>query len=284
MLIRYIIEFMSSAIITGLIGSVLATIVVLLTRIFLYKIHDMFPARALFKGVAGSDNPFLVFIVRLLDLQMEERYLTPVPRYAVVTQQENYEVRQHIPWVNSVEETNSIGHVLNVLGSAGIRKNIRIVFVDQYYDQWDAPMFILGGNWKAHRALSLCNPHFVFRDNEFFLEAEQQPYQPSASDADLGLLQKMINPTTGYPIWLAMGWRGAGTSAAAHALWRWWKELGILFGSKTFGLLLEMNDRDGWQQYGIVRLYPSPRWYKKILHPLSWRRIKRCIIRREVNN
>lgn len=267
--------------ITSLLGSILATFLILLTRLAFYKIRDMFPARALFKGIVGSDDPFLVFIVRLIDPQREGRFLTPVPCWhAVVTPQEEYDRRQHIPWVNSIDETYSVAHILNVLGIVGRRKNIRIVFVDRDYDQWDAPMFILGGNWKARRAFESCDPYFVFRDNSFILEPTSETFSPSTLDNDMGLLQKMINPTTGYPVWLAMGWRGAGTNAASYAIWKWWKELGILFGSRTFGLLLEMNDRDGWQQSFIVKLYPLPCRYKRVLHPLAWRRIRRSMIQR----
>jgi len=56
-----------------------------------------------------------------------------------------------------------------------------------------------------------------------------------------------------------MGWRGAGATAAAHFLVPWWKYLGILYGSKPFGPLLEFNDKDEWQQSYIVSLYPTPK-------------------------
>ena len=87
----------------------------------------------------------------------------------------------------------------------------------------------------------------------------------------------MINPATGLPVWVAMGWRGAGTIAATCALSRWWKEIGILYGSRRFGMLLGMNDKDGWQQCRIVRIYPEPKCYKKFLHPVAWKRISNAM-------
>ena len=159
---------------------------------------------------------------------------------------------------------------MNVLGRVGRSQNIELVYADLNFDQWDSPMFILGGSWKSTRAFETCNPHFHFR-NGFILGPTSETFSPRSNDNDMGLLQKMKNPATGHPVWLAMGLRGAGTNAATYALIRWWKELGNLYGTKTFGLLLEMNDRDGWQQSLIIRLHPLPKWYRRYLHPLAWR-------------
>jgi len=74
-----------------------------------------------------------------------------------------------------------------------------------------------------------------------------------------------------------MGWRGAGTVAATFALSRWWKEIAILYGSRHFGILLGMNDKDGWQQCSIVRMYPEPKFYKKFLHPVAWEKMSNAI-------
>jgi hypothetical protein len=131
-------------------------------------------------------------------------------------------------------------------------------------------MIILGGNWKAERALAICNPIFSFSDDTFRLRETGESFRPRTDDHDLGLLQKMLNPFSGLPVWVAIGWRGAGTNAATCALVRLWKELGIVYGSRPFGLMVEMNDRDGWQQFGIIRLHPRPRWWKKMLHPKAW--------------
>jgi hypothetical protein len=120
-------------------------------------------------------------------------------------------------------------------------------------------------------------PIFSYRDEKIILESTKDVYRPKTSDHDIGFLQKTINPVTGFPVWVAMGWRGAGTVAATYALLRWWKEIGILYGSHPFGILIGMNDKDGWQQSHIVRIYPEPKCYKKIFHPVVWRRISKAI-------
>lgn len=265
-------------IIIGAAGSIVATVFVLLTRLAFYKLRDTFPARALFNGIVGSDRPCLVFALRLTDLEQKGQFLAPLPRYAVATQQPLAECRQLTPWVTSTSETQSVAYILNVLGRAGKSENVQLVYVDQDFDKWDAPMFILGGSWKATRAFETCNPYFVFQENRFSLRPCGESYQPKSNDHDLGLLQKMINPTTGLPVWVAMGWRGAGTVVAAYALARWWKELGSLYGRNPFGVLLEMNDRDGWQQCRVLRLYPSVLWYRKLRHPVAWRTLSRLLL------
>ena len=262
---------MTDTLLIGILGSIIATVVVLLTQTAFYKIRDRLPARALFNGIAGSGAPCLVFIPRMTDVQQEGQFLEPLPRYAVVTNQSQFGTRQHIPWVNSIAVTQSVAHVLNVLGLAGRTENIQIAFVDEDFDQWESPMFILGGGWKATRAFENCHPHFAFQGNSFVLRPTGERFSPCSHEHDIGLLQKMINPATGLPVWIAMGGRGAGTNAATCALNRWWKKLGAVYGSKPFGVLLEMNDRDGWQQARIISVHPQPAWHRKLRHPYAWR-------------
>lgn len=261
----------------GAIGSVIATVVVLVTRLAFYKVRDRFPAYALFKSIVGSDVQCLVFTLRLTDMKKEGKFLTPLPKYAVASSQPEYEQRQLTPWVTSTSETQAVANILNVLGRVGRTENIQLVFVDQDSGRWDAPMFILGGNWKATRSFETCMPIFSYRDGKIILESTKDVYKPKTNDHDIGFLQKTINPATGLPVWVAMGWRGAGTVAATYALLRWWKEIGILYGSRPFGMLIGMNDKDGWQQCRIVRIYPEPKCYKKILHPVVWKKISKAM-------
>ena len=144
------------------------------------------------------------------------------------------------------------------------------MYVDRDFDKWDAPMFIIGGSHKSYSAYQTCEPGFVYRDGAFLLQTTGESFQPRTNDQDLGLLQKMFNPSTGYPVWVAMGSRGAGTTTATYALARWWKELGILYGNSRFGKLLEINDQDGWQQYRIIKIDTNVKWYSKLLHPIAW--------------
>lgn len=264
-------------IIIGAIGSIVATIIVLITRLIFYKVRDLFPAHSLFRGIVDSNSPCLVFTLRLTDMKREGNFLSPLPKYAVASPQQEFEPRQLTPWVTSTSETQSVAHILNVLGRIGRTDNIQLVYVDQAFDRWDAPMFILGGSWKATRSFETCRPNFSFRGGKFILEPTKESYQPKSNDHDMGILQKMINPVTGLPVWVAMGWRGAGTVAATFALSRWWKEIGILFGNRRFGILLGMNDKDGWQQCNIVRMYPEPKCYKKLLHPIAWKKMSNAI-------
>ena len=103
-------------------------------------------------------------------------------------------------------------------------------------------------------------------------------FRPRTTDHDIGLIQKMINPSTGLAVWVCMGLRGAGTTTATYALARWWKEFGILFGNRRFGVLLEINDQDGWQQQRIIKIKPDVMWYSKFLHPITWKKLSRAML------
>ena len=267
----------TTQILIGAFGSVVATVVVLLTRVTFYKVRDLFPARALFQGIVGSEKACLVFVLRMTDKERKGTFLAPVPKYAVASSQAGFEGRQLVPWVTSTSETQAVAHLLNVLGRAGRTEDIRLAYVGLEFDTWDAPMFIVGGSWKATRAFETCDPYFRFQDDRFIMAPTGDSYQPQSPDEDLGLMHKMVNPSTGLPVWVAMGWRGAGTIAASYALARWWKEFGLLFGRKRFAILVGMNDRDGWQQLRIRRIHPEPIWTAKLLHPLAWRTLRRAL-------
>ena len=217
------------------------------------------------------------------DTAQHADFITPIPNYSVVhdhpNSQNQFESRQNIPWATSTPGAQSLAFILNVLGRVGRSENIQITFPDMEYDRWNAPIFSLGGNWKTIRAMETCEPYFKFQNDAFILLPTNQRFSPQSQSEDMGLLQKMINPTTGLPVWVVMGYRGAGTISASYALVRWWKYLGILYGAKPFGLLVTFDDRDGWQQSQILNLYPKPKWHTLLRHPYAWH-----ILRKRMSN
>ena len=212
-------------IIIGAVGSIVATVLVLLTQLGFNRIRDLLPARALFRGIAGSDVLCRIFIKRMTPIPRDGKFQTPIPPYAVVKDQPPFEGQQHIPWVTSTAEVQSVAHVLNILGRVGRTSNIQLSFADEDYDKWDSPMIILGGSWKSKRAFKTCNPVLSFADDYVLLHPTGEKIKPKTDEHDLGLLVKMINPSTGFPVWVIMGWRGAGTTAATCALSRWWNHI-----------------------------------------------------------
>jgi len=270
---------MNDSLVISAVGSVIATILVLASRLLFYRIRALFPARSLFSHIVGADFPCKVYIVRMTDMQQSSKFRVPVPRYAVASQQPEWESRQLVPWVTSIHAAYSVAHVLNVLGAAGRTKDVEICFPDDDFDTWSSPMFLIGQHWKTRRAFVRCRPLFVFESETpksmaFRLVPTGKTFRPATLNQDLALLQKMTNPATGYPVWVATGWRGAGTSAATYFLAKWWRSLGWLYGKKPFGVLVEMNDKDGWQQTTIVRIYPTPKWYRRLLHFRAWRTMR----------
>jgi hypothetical protein len=273
-------EEMNDSLVISAIGSVIATILVLSSRLLFYRIVALFPARSLFSHIVGSALACRVYIVRMNDMQKSGKFLVPLPRYDVANQQVESEGRQLVPWVTSIHAAYCVAHVLNVLGAAGRTKDVEICFPDDDFDTWDSPMFLIGNHWKTRRAFVRCTPLFVFESKAppenmtFRLVPTGETFAPATRDQDMGLLQKMTNPATGYPVWVAVGWRGAGTSAATYFLAKRWRSLGWLYGKKPFGLILEMNDRDGWQQTTIVRIHPEPKWCRRLLHFRAWRTLR----------
>jgi len=153
----------------------------------------MFPARAIFRHISGSKIPCCVFILRMTDQERQGRFLAPLPSYAIATQQQEFQPRQLTPWVTSIYEAQSLAHVLNVLGRVGRTKNIELLYADRDFDRWDAPMFILGGSWKATRAFETCNPLFTFTGESFLLRSTSESFVPQSAEHDIGLLEKMTN-------------------------------------------------------------------------------------------
>jgi len=62
----------------GLLSSILATIIVLITREFFYRIRDYFPAGALFRGIARVSDPCLIFTLRMKDTAQSGDFITPI--------------------------------------------------------------------------------------------------------------------------------------------------------------------------------------------------------------
>ncbi len=251
----------------GTFASIIATILVLLTRLAFYRIRDTFPAGSLFHGIANSPITCHIYVLRMKDKEGRGEFITPIPEYSPSGSNNKYESRQLTPWVTSLAETQALSLIFNVLGRIGRTENIELMYADTDYHRWRAPMFILGGSWKAIQALEKCDPYFMIEsDKGFRLIPNEQLFSPLSTDEDLGLLQKMINPVTGLPVWVVMGWRGNGTVAAAYALVRWWRYFGKLYGNKPFGLLVSMDDRAGWEQSSIRVIHPEPSDYKKLCH------------------
>lgn len=263
----------------SILASIIVTIVVLLTRLFFYRIRDALPAGSLFRGIANVSDPCLVFIRRMTDLEKTGKFKTPrpsstIPRESQPLHTVKYDMNQNIPWVTSTATAQAMAHVLNVLGRAGRTDNIELTFHDKDYDRWDAPMFIVGGGWKRDRAVRTCKPYVQIQQNGFVLNETEEVFAPQKADEDIGLLQKTINPTNSQTVWILDGFRGIGVTAASYSLVRWWKQLGWIYGNKPFALLVRVNEKDGWQQSHIIKLHPPPKFLTKLVHRYSWRVLK----------
>ena len=179
-------------------------------------------------------DPCLIFILRMKDTAQHADFITPIPNYSVVHDDPNSQNQLKVVRIYLGRpvrlRAQSLAFIFNVLGRVGRSENIQITFPDMEYDRWNAPIFSLGGNWKTIRAMETCEPYFKFQNDAFILLPTNQRFSPQSQSEDMGLLQKMINPTTGLPVWVVMGYRGAGTISASYALVRWWKYLGILYG------------------------------------------------------
>lgn len=267
----------------SILAGIVVTIVVLLTRIMFYRIRDVLPAGSLFHGIKGISDPCLVFIRRMASFDLSGKFKTPRPQYKAVFNDstppysQQFDENKNIPWVTSTSTAGALAHVLNILGHIGRVNNIEVIFADKDYDRWDAPMFIIGGSCKSQRAFETCNPYFRYNIPNFKLLHTGESFTSSTTNEDIGLLQKMINPTNGKPVWLIIGLRGEATVAAAYALVRWWRYLGWLYGKKTFGLLVSCNDKDGWQHSHIVTLYPKPNWFTRLIHFHSWNNLNQRV-------
>lgn len=266
---------------TSVLAGIIVTIAVLLTGILFNNIRDALPAGSLFHGIKNVSDPCLIFIRRMTDSEKTGKFKTPRPSYKTILDDSNtpycpkFDENRNIPWVTSTHTAQAMAHILNVLGRVGRTDNIQLTYHDKDFDRWDAPIFIIGAGWKRDRAIRTCNPYFRLTENGVSLIGTEGLFAPRTSQEDIGILQKMINPNNDQPIWILNGYRGTAVVAASYSLVRLWKHLGWLYGNKPFGLLLRVNDKDGWQQYNIIRLHPIPKLHTKLRHPYSWHVLKK---------
>jgi hypothetical protein len=260
----------------GIISSILATIVVLTTRYFYYKIVNTLPSYKIFNYIKNSKERCLVLYVRFQDREKRGVFSAPLPDFSSsLNSDKQYEERIKIPYVLSNEDSLGVSMVLNTLGKIGRTDNIHLSYVDKDYDKWENPMFLIGGNWKTDRVFENYNPHYISKDGKFIIQETDEEFSQKDPNDDLGLLEKVYNPKTNKPIWILMGMRGGGTAAAAYALSKWWKLLGKLYGKKSFGLVVQFNDKEGWEDASIISYYPHPTFLKKIFHPVSFIKFKK---------
>ena len=256
--------------IIGVLSSILATIVVLFTRKAYLALENSLPAGKLFNHVKGSNEIFVVHQKRLKDVEQKGTYLIPIPDFSSFPAGEpKFELCQHIPWVLSSEDSNASAMVLNVLGQIGRTDNIKLSYVDEEYDHWENPMFLIGGSIKTIRVFEKFTTPYYYKDGAFINRENNTEFRQKTGNDDIGLLMKTYYPPTGKPIWIAMGMRGAGTAGATYALQQWWKILGKLYGSNEFGLVVQFSDMDGWKDSTPIDISPKPKKLRRIFHPIA---------------
>lgn len=259
----------------GVLTSIVATVIVLLTQYGYREVSNWLPANKLFNSIKNSTEECIIHQVRLKDIKEEGVFYMPIPNFSSFPKgQPKYELKQLIPWVLSAEDSNASAMVLNVLGQVGRTDNVRLSYVDEGFDEWEHPMFLIGGSLKAHRVFEKFKPEYNYSDGAFVQKSDGKEFRQKEGNDDLGLLLKTYNSTTKKPIWIVMGMRGAGTAGAAHALTKWWKLLGKLYGKKEFGLIVQFSDLDGWRDSTPISFSPKPSQLKIILHPFAYYKLK----------
>ncbi len=271
----------SDILLIGVLSSILATIFVLSTRYLWFKMTGFYPKSRLFNGIVNTKEKCIIFQNRLKDINLLNEYLTPLPNYsAFPNQPTQYEKRQLVPYVLSAEDSKAAAMVHNILGEIGRTSNIQSSFVDEDFNMWENPMFLIGGNWKAQRVFKKFDPIYICKDGKFINTVINQEYKQRTHDEDLGLIQKVYNKANNKPIWILMGMRGAGTAGAAYILNHHWKLFGKLYGKKAFGVVIRFDDKDGYENSSIADYYPKPNFYKRFFFYFSYRRLKRLSYRR----
>ena len=268
----------TEALILGVFSSILATIFVLLTRLIFYKFRGNRPSNKLFNFIKNSKEQCKVTLVRLYDKELKGEYVTRTPNYSAFSSPEaQYVSRNLIPFVISAEDSNAVSMVLNLLGKIGRTENIQISYIDNDWNNWEDPTFLIGGSWKTTRVFENFKPYYIIENHEFVIKETGDTFFQKHADDDLGLIEKVYNPNTQKPIWILIGMRGAGTAGAAYSLSKWWEIFAKLYGKKTFGFVVQFNDKDGWQNASIISYYPNPTCFKKLVHLKAYLKLKKLL-------
>lgn len=94
---------------------------------------------------------------------------------------------------------------------------------------------------------------------------------------DAGIIQKTHRRNTGNSVLILAGIGAMGTSAAGHYLTQNCVNLGKMYGSKPFYVLIKVRTDQGKTSVIAFASYPKPNWNRVFLYPITYYKFQKSM-------
>jgi len=240
------------------------------------------PSRLVFKNCLKRDKNIFVFHSQMsgadnaYNFNPDQKYITRFPK-PLPTDHTNLGIQKklNIDPVLSEAETECLADVYNILGTVGKVGNINFGDLINDWNVWSTPIFSVGFNPKTHKLIEKCSPVYFKLDQGTLIIQDKGIVYNSVLPNDAGIVQKTFIKGADNPTFILAGLGTLGTSAAGYIFRHNFIKLGKLFSSKSFCIFLKVKIDEGKTSACIDKIYPTPRWYRIILYPLTYYNFKK---------
>lgn len=247
-------DLWTGAILGTIISSIFLAIRFFARKVYLYWITSR-PSMLILGDMANNAEQCLIFI-RHLFIQDVKPETTPllegVPRMGIGKVPN---VRDLWPDVDAT----ALADILNVLGQAGKKGNIRIIRMSEDKGEWNGHIIVIGGqSQKSLDFYALLEQVFYRMDNTNIYDARTNEIIPRENGYGYGVVLKARNSQkTGKSgvAFLIGGFGTLGTEAASYYLREHLNDLGKDFRRHCFGIVVRASISAGLQSVERLHQY-----------------------------
>lgn len=240
------------------------------------------PLHSLLKSFINSGKEIVVFVSQLSQADtLWNKVSTPqyIQLYPCPTPTDHNQrckiLNPNIDPVWSETDGLCVADVFSVMGSSGIKKDIRIGNLISDWNERTSPIVSIGFNAKTRKLMTECHPiNYNLEDSSpGYLSIEGSKVKLDAIiPNDAGIIQKTFIKNTRVPVIILAGLGTTGTATAGYFFRQNAINLGKLYGNKSFCVLLKTSLDKGKNLYTIRAIYPKPNLGKAFLYPVTYRK------------
>jgi hypothetical protein len=244
------------------------------------------PKNLLLKGCNKAEAEVLIFLSQLsgaspLNINqknLNQKYISfypcPTPQDRLNLESKHYQNIDHV-WTEA--DGRCAADIFNILGSVDKITNVRIADTVKDWDKRECGIFSIGFNPKT---FDLMNDECSFINftgkNEEYLTMEYLSITghdlklDATNPNDASIIQKTFIKKTATPVFILAGLGTTGVEAAGYFLGKKYMELGKLYGSKGFCILLQNNSTKGRTYSEIKAVFPKPSFLRALIYPITY--------------
>jgi hypothetical protein len=262
-------------------------------RLYIYLDRNR-PIKSILKGYIKPNTHLLIFHSQLRAVDESVKFLKnpqyvnifPAPRASDRSRMEAH-FKKNIDPVWSEGDGECLASVYNLLGRAGKTSGIEIADTVRDWSKHSRPIISIGFNPKTHDLQSRCSSiDYVLDLSAASLSIPKtnvsvDAYLPN----DGGVVQKTSLKSSGVPVLILAGLGTIGTSAAGFVLANESRNIGKLYGNKSFCMLIKADINIGTTSGELQTIYPIPSRVRRTTYFLTYKTYKkRGIIAKELNS